>query len=321
MKRWAFFIDRLILFELLIDSIFFLQFKNFALSKLKSNVQLVSCLKETSENSGGDSEETPSVPDFGYSTPTGDEDSSPALDPRKPTTTTTTEEPDVPGKKRRPVRGCRLPVQPNEARLAPLINGLRYGARQTGRTEVKLEASKTKELERDAKIEFKFSSTSDSGLLLLLVDNKFIDHTLVYLLRGKLYCSFNLGSGTLLLESDIELSTNGGQWHRVSIVRESKEVKIYVDDKEVKSGTLPGDKTSLNVNPILYVGGLPIGLVESASVKMKENLYGPFEGCINDVKLNSDTYLLDLEESFDGVESCDPEYASSEEGIFFRGKK
>lgn len=295
-----------------------MQFKNFALSKLKSNVQLVSCLKETGESSGSESEETPTVPDFGYSTPSADEDSSPALDPRKPTTTTTTEEPDIPGQKHRPVRGCRLPVKPNEARLAASINGLRYGARRTGRTEVKLEASKTKELEKNAKIEFKFSSTGDSGLLLLLVDNKFIDHTLVYLLKNKLYCSFNLGSGTLELESDAELATN--EWHRVSIVRESRDVKIFVDDKEVRSGTLLGDKTSLNVNSVLYVGGLPSELIESASAKMKENLYSPFEGCINDVKLNSDVHLLDLEESFDGVESCEPDFASSEDGIFFRGR-
>lgn len=199
------------------------------------------------------------------------------------------------------------------------MGGLKYGARRTGRTEVILEADKTKELERDAKIEFKFKSSGESGFLLLLVDNKFIDHTLVYLLRGKLYSSFNLGSGTLELECDVELSTSGSQWHRVLITRESQEVKILIDDREVKSGSLPGDKTSLNVNPVLYVGGLPNDLIERASAKMKENLYSSFEGCIKDVKLNSDLHLLDLDESFDGVEYCEVNYSESEEGIFFRG--
>ena len=148
------------------------------------------------------------------------------------------------------------------------MNGLRYGTRRNSRTEVKLESSQTKELERDAKIELKFSAASISGLLLLLVDSKFIDHTLVYLLRGRLHCSFNPGSGTLELEFGAELSTNGSQWHRLSIVRESRKVKIFVDEKEVKSGTLPGDKTALTVNPVLFVGSLPRKLVESASAKM-----------------------------------------------------
>ena len=288
------------------------EFKNFAFSKLKSNVQLVSCLKETVDN---ESEET-TQPDYS-STPSIDEDLNPSLDPRTrlSTTTTTTEEPDIPGKKHRLIRGCKLPVKPNESKLAKSINGLKYGARRTSRTETRLEDSKVKEIEKDARIEFKFNPAKGSGLLLLLADNKFIDHTLVYLIDNRLYCSFNLGSGTLVMNSEQELSND--QWHKVSIVRESQNVTIRIGD-EVLNDVLPGDKTSLNVNSILYVGGLPSDLIELASSKMKD-LYSPFEGCVNDIKLNSDYQLLDLEESFDDVESCDS-VSPNEDGIFFKGK-
>ena len=253
-----------------------------------------------------------------------DEDLNPDLDPRtgakKPqhtSLTTTTEEPDVPGKKKRPIRGCKLPIKPNESKLAASINGLRYGSQSTSRTEIKLDDSKIKEIEKDSRIEFKFTTAAvNTGLLLLLTDNKFIDHTLVYLIDNKLHCSFNLGSGNLVLNGENELSLN--ELHKVLIVRESRNVTVYVDDKVIISDILPGERTSLNVNSIAYVGGLPSELIETASSKMKTT-YNSFIGCINDVKLNLDLYLLDLDDSFDGVESCDANSNANEDGAFFKG--
>jgi len=302
------------------------EFKNFAFSKLKSNVQLVSCLKETEKE--GENEETSTLDYSSTSSP--DEEFS--LDPRTKlettttststtttattVTTTTTEEPDISGKKHRLIRGCKLPVKPNDPKLAESINGLRYGARKTSRTEIKLENSKVKEIERNAKIDLKLKPTKGSGLLLLLADKKFIDHTLLYLLNSKLYCSFNLGSGNLVINTEKELPLE--QWTEISIRRESKNVKIKVGEETI-SEVLPGDKTSLNVNPTLYVGGVPNEFIEQISSKIKES-YGSFEGCINDIRLNDDYQVLDLEESFDDVESCDSSSSSQEDGIFFKGQ-
>lgn len=261
-----------------------------------------------------DSEET-TAPEQSSSVTT-DDDLFPSLDPRKPLTTTTTEEPEILGKKHRPVRGCKLPVRPNEPGLAQSVDGLSYGAKRTSRTEVKLEDGKVKEIEKNAKIELKFKTTKGSGLLLLLLDKKFIDHTLISIVDNKLHCSFNLGSGDLVTTSDKEILSD--TWHNVIITRDSKDVTVKIDD-EVKTYSTPGDKTALNVNPVLYIGGLPNDLIERASTKMNE-MYNSFEGCINDVKLNDEFQILDLQESFDGVISCNETAAAIENGLFFRGK-
>lgn len=286
--------------------------ENFALSKRKMNVLLVSCLKENNEI---DSEEPISIAPDSTQSPDDNLDIDPRMKPIM--TTTTTEEPDIPGKKKRPIRGCKLPVRPNEEKYATLNGGLKYGEKMTSRTETKLEESKIKEIEKETRIDFKFNSLASSGLLVLLADNKLIDHTMIYLNDNKLYCSFNLGSGQLLMNSENELTQN--EWHRVSIVREAKNVTITIDDKkEIINDMLTGDKTSLNVNPVLYVGGLSNELIEQVSGKLKIS-YSQFNGCINDLKLNSDLYLLDLEDSYDDVKLCDSNPVTNEEGVFFKG--
>lgn len=297
------------------------EFKNFAFSRYKSNVQLISCQKEINEN---ELNEETTVPEYNPTATTPVEEEEFSLDPRKATTvsttttTTTTEEPDIPGKKHRPIRGCKLPVKPNEARLAKSINGLKYGARRTSRTEIKLDDSKIKELEKDSKIEFSFSSLNGEGILLLLVDSKFIDHTLVYLNGSRLYCSVNLGSGVLNVGSENEIKND--EWHKVLIIRESKDITVYLDGKEIIKDSTPGERTSLNINPTLYVGGLSNEQIELLNAKKIIDPYTSFEGCINNIKLNSDLQILDLEEdSLDGVESCE-KVDSIEDGVFFRGK-
>ena len=69
--------------------------------------------------------------------------------------------------------------------------------------------------------EFSFYTMEADGILMSANMKSSYDYESVYLSAGKIFYTFNAGSGALVLNS--KTSVNDGQWHTVRITRQSRK--------------------------------------------------------------------------------------------------
>ncbi|CAH1791707.1 unnamed protein product, partial [Owenia fusiformis] len=134
-----------------------------------------------------------------------------------------------------------------------------------------------------------FKTRQSNGLLFYTGDEG--DYMNVAIKDGGLVLTINLGSGVydkVIRPKDGNSRFDDNRWHKLVIIRESREVTIEVDNKKVGSGTTTGDFTMLSSN-VLYVGGSP-DTSKLPGSRVKSN----FRGCLKKVEYQADSIHLRL---------------------------
>ncbi|XP_062399872.1 pikachurin [Sardina pilchardus] len=146
----------------------------------------------------------------------------------------------------------------------------------------------------------RFKSTSKDGLLLWRGDMRpNSDYLALGLQDGALVFSYNLGSGPTSVV--LNGTFNDGRWHRVKAVRDAQFGKLTVDDYGAKTGRSPGKMRQLNINGVLYVGGMK----EIALHTNRQYMRG-LVGCVSHFTLSTDYHIALVEDATDGknINTC-----------------
>uniref|UniRef100_A0A8C9V760 EGF like, fibronectin type III and laminin G domains n=1 Tax=Scleropages formosus TaxID=113540 RepID=A0A8C9V760_SCLFO len=148
----------------------------------------------------------------------------------------------------------------------------------------------------------RFRSTAKDGLLLWRGDSASrvsTDFLSLGLQDGGLIFSYNLGSGVTSVM--INGTFNDGQWHRVKAVRDGRSGKLTVDDLGARTVKSPGKMRQLNVNGVLYVGGM-----KEIALHTNRQFMRGLVGCISHLTLSTDYHLSLVEDAADGknINTC-----------------
>ncbi|XP_065337904.1 laminin subunit alpha [Cloeon dipterum] len=200
---------------------------------------------------------------------------------------------------------CMLPRRPAVDRDVA-EDSLRFGQVANGRLEYN---SLPGQLKKKFDFTVEFKTFVGDGVIFYVGDENHIDHIALYMKDGKVYYSFNTGSGTLIIQSTG--SYRDGVWHTATFSRKASTGKLIIDNADKVEGTSKGTTNSINVVPPYYVGGVGSKNIDA----QKNNLGGvtrTFEGCLRNFKMGNDK-LVDLSFSA-GTSPCSEKV---EEGVFF----
>ncbi|PIK58517.1 putative laminin-like protein epi-1 [Apostichopus japonicus] len=100
---------------------------------------------------------------------------------------------------------------------------------------------------------FGLKTAAEFGVLYYASDNRQFDYTSLYLSGGKLIYSFDYGTGSQEIESDIQVNDNN--WHQIRTMRDGFVGIIFVDGVKVGEGILGGSSRYLSVETPLYSWG------------------------------------------------------------------
>ncbi|XP_042176219.1 pikachurin isoform X1 [Oncorhynchus tshawytscha] len=148
----------------------------------------------------------------------------------------------------------------------------------------------------------RFKSTAKDGLLLWRGDSQVrpnSDFLSLGLQDGALIFSYNLGSG--VANVIVNGTFSDGRWHRVKAVRDGQTGKLTVDDYGAQTGRSPGKMRQLNVNGVLYVGGM-----KEIALHTNRQYSGGLVGCVSHFTLSTDYHLSLVEDAADGknINTC-----------------
>ncbi|XP_036802080.1 neurexin-1a-like isoform X8 [Oncorhynchus mykiss] len=110
-----------------------------------------------------------------------------------------------------------------------------------------------------------------------------VDFFAIEMLDGHLYLLLDMGSGTTKTKA-IERKVNDGEWYHVDFQRDGRSGTISVNSQRT-AYTAPGDSEILDLDDILYLGGLPEdrqGLIFPTEVWTALLNYG-YVGCVRDL--------------------------------------
>ncbi|XP_077521803.1 neurexin 1 [Amblyomma americanum] len=134
-------------------------------------------------------------------------------------------------------------------------------------------------------LHFQFKTLEPSGLLLYNA-GKGQDFVAVELVDGHLHYQFNLGDGPRKVRSNTARPLNDNRWHAVTLGRSSLRQHSLVVDDRVATVTSPGANVHLDLEGLLYLGGVRRGGY-SALPKTLVSRTG-FLGCLASLDLNGE---------------------------------
>uniref|UniRef100_A0A8D2DDJ7 Laminin G domain-containing protein n=1 Tax=Sciurus vulgaris TaxID=55149 RepID=A0A8D2DDJ7_SCIVU len=137
-----------------------------------------------------------------------------------------------------------------------------------------------------------------------------VDYATLQLHGGRLHFMFDLGKGRTKVSHPALL--NDGKWHMVKTEYFKRKGSMTVDGQESPMVTMVGDGTTLDVEGILYLGGLP----SQYRARNIGNITHSIPACIREVTVNSRQLDKDSPVSAFAVGRC---YAVAQEGTFFEG--
>nr|XP_018904138.1 PREDICTED: pikachurin-like [Bemisia tabaci] len=120
------------------------------------------------------------------------------------------------------------------------------------------------------------------------------DFMAVYISEGRIYFTFDLGTGAATVRSEERVSL--GEWHEVVVSRTGRLAVLEVDEGPASHELSPGAFTQLSLPLNLYLGGVPNFDMVSPKVKARTS----FQGCIQKVVIN-DRPLQIFAEALAGV--------------------
>ncbi|XP_072177932.1 slit homolog 2 protein-like [Diadema setosum] len=146
-----------------------------------------------------------------------------------------------------------------------------------------------------------FATTEENGILLYL---GVIHHIAVELFRGRIRVSYDVGNfpaATMFNQKKL----NQGEFHTLQLVLNKRNVSMSIDGGPWQTKTNAGERDRLDVNALLYIGGLPVSqqnfAVNSWHLRNKTSL----RGCIRAFFINHQPMPLTSSKNRVGVvEGC-----------------
>lgn len=188
--------------------------------------------------------------------------------------------------------------------------GYRFGAMAESRIEFN---HITVKIKRQYDLSFQFRSSKQNGLLFYAADARHIDFIAVYLRNGKIYHTFNCGSGLANVSSTNEYSDNN--WHSVAFSRSQTKGKLVIDTVDENHGETIGNTKIMSVQAPFYFGGIDPQISSDVTQNIlldKNDL--EFVGCIRNIEMSSKP-LANVSNVI-GVQPCTERV---ETGVFFDG--
>ncbi|XP_028448187.1 laminin subunit alpha-3 isoform X1 [Perca flavescens] len=141
---------------------------------------------------------------------------------------------------------------------------------------------------------FNIRPRSPTGLLLHVGDssrNQYgpaMGHYLtVYMLKGEVVAQANNGKGEFMVSVKPKASLCDGMFHKISVIKRKNVVQLHVDTIDNYKIGPPSSTTTLTKDS-LYVGGIP-----EMSMQQMLPVTSSFVGCIQDMRINSDSVSFD----------------------------
>nr|XP_026689389.1 neurexin-1a isoform X3 [Ciona intestinalis] len=136
-------------------------------------------------------------------------------------------------------------------------------------------------------IECNFRTNEPNGLL-LYGSGQSSDVFALELNRGLMYIVCNLGSGVSRYRSDRNRRLDDGEWHRVSVNRQGKDILMSIDGV-AKRFRVEGSNTNLDLNGPLSLAGVDFGgnferLPNLWTAPLREG----FVGCVRDLRMDGE---------------------------------
>ncbi|KAE8750772.1 hypothetical protein FOCC_FOCC002482 [Frankliniella occidentalis] len=135
-------------------------------------------------------------------------------------------------------------------------------------------------------IYFQFKTRQASGILLY---NGGRDHDFlaVELISGHVHFIFDLGDGPVRLHDNAHSALNDNRWHSVTISRPGPHEHTLLVDDGFSSVTSKGKNENLDLDGLLYVGGLPEEMF--SRLPRQVTAHQGFEGCLASLDLNGES--------------------------------
>ncbi|XP_070830251.1 laminin subunit alpha-3-like [Chaetodon trifascialis] len=109
----------------------------------------------------------------------------------------------------------------------------------------------------------------------------------VYMLRGEVVAQVNNGKGEFMVSVKPKASLCDGTFHKISVIKRKNVVQLHVDTIDNYKIGPPSSTTTLTKDS-LYVGGIP-----EMSLPQTFPVTSSFVGCIQDMRINSDSVSFD----------------------------
>ncbi|MBZ3888985.1 Laminin subunit alpha-1 [Sciurus carolinensis] len=159
-------------------------------------------------------------------------------------------------------------------------------------------------------VQLNIRTFASSGLIYYMAHQNQMDYATLQLHGGRLHFMFDLGKGRTKVSHPALL--NDGKWHMVKTEYFKRKGSMTVDGQESPMVTMVGDGTTLDVEGMLYLGGLP----SQYRARNIGNITHSIPACISEVTVNSRQLDKDSPVSAFAVGRC---YAVAQEGTFFEG--
>ncbi|XP_064486129.1 neurexin 1-like [Ornithodoros turicata] len=130
---------------------------------------------------------------------------------------------------------------------------------------------------------FQFKTMEPSGLILYNA-GKGQDFIAIELVDGHLNYLFNMGDGPRKVRSNTQNPLNDNRWHTVSVSRSSLRQHSLVVDDTVATITSPGPNVHLDLDGLLYLGGVR----RYPSLPKLVSSRTGFQGCVASLDLNGE---------------------------------
>lgn len=133
---------------------------------------------------------------------------------------------------------------------------------------------------------FQFKTLEPNGLL-LYNNGTGQDFIAIELVNGHIHFLFNLGDGPRKIQSNTRNALNDNKWHAVSVGRPFLNKHTLMVDDMIATVTSPGSNVHLDLDGILYLGGVTKTMYAQLP-KVMQSKHG-FEGCLASLDLNGDS--------------------------------
>lgn len=226
-------------------------------------------------------------------------------------TVSTTQPPTPRPTRRRPVADnrtepiCHLPVEPELD--VDFDAGYRFGTASDSYVEFTSIPSKIK---KSYDIALQFRTALPDGVLFYASDSRHTDFIGLYMKEGKVYHSFNCGSGLANISSMNRYDDN--QWHSVTFTRQQAKGTLHIDSDDKQIGESDGTARTMNVQAPYSFGGVSTSAIEDSNINLKLSKYTQFQGCIRGIQMGGRN--LGVPTIPAGVLPCSDQVES---GVFF----
>uniref|UniRef100_A0A8C9SP23 Laminin subunit alpha 1 n=1 Tax=Scleropages formosus TaxID=113540 RepID=A0A8C9SP23_SCLFO len=159
-------------------------------------------------------------------------------------------------------------------------------------------------------IQLSVRTFASSGLLFYMANPNQVDYAVLQLRGGQLFLTCDLGKSSAT--ATVPETVNDGHWHAVKADFGKKAVLVSVDGRSSGPVQASGKASTLDVQNLLYLGGLPPGY----TARNIGNVTHSIAGCVKDVTLNAQP--LETQSPVQKLATA-PCFTQAQDGTFFNG--